>query len=97
MLTVWNRIRYSLYVPFYDHALRGFGGFRKRSIDSLDIKYRNKINVDLDALKLSRELVDLSMAPVIREEQLELEKFSDQANMDLIDFFKEYSFSFLLT
>lgn len=37
-LTTWNRIRYSVYAPFYDMALRGFGGHRKRSIDQLGIK-----------------------------------------------------------
>ena len=34
----WNRIRYTLYAPFYDLAARWFAGQRRRSIALLDLK-----------------------------------------------------------
>ncbi len=36
--TTWNRIRYTLYLPFYDLMVRSFDHLRKRSIGRLDIK-----------------------------------------------------------
>jgi phosphatidylethanolamine/phosphatidyl-N-methylethanolamine N-methyltransferase len=41
----WNRIRYSLYAPFYDLAARWFAAQRRRSIGLLDLKPDQKVVV----------------------------------------------------
>lgn len=39
----WNKIRYSIYAPFYDLIGNIFNDSRKRSIDNLDIKNGDKV------------------------------------------------------
>ncbi|MBI5605865.1 MAG: methyltransferase domain-containing protein [Deltaproteobacteria bacterium] len=69
----WNRIRYSLYAPFYDLAARWFAAQRRRSIELLDLKSEERVlivgagtGLDLEFLPndISIEANDITSAMV---------------------------------
>ena len=41
--TIWNKIRYTMYLPFYDLIAKSFDSLRKKSIGKLDIKDGEKV------------------------------------------------------
>ena len=60
---IWNKIRYTLYTPGYDLIGRYFKNSRKKSIDSLRIKSRDKVliigagtGLDLEFLPVDCEI-----------------------------------------
>ncbi len=66
-----------------------------KNIDELDEKYRKKFLDGLEALKLSRELVDLKKAPEFELERVDW-SYPVLPGMELIDFYKRFSFNSLL-
>lgn len=42
----WNRLRYTLYAPFYDLIVRRLGRGRRRAIELLDVKPGERVLID---------------------------------------------------
>ena len=66
-----------------------------QNLEKADEKIKKKIQGNLESLEISRQLVDLAHAPEIKEE-LHLEPFKNDVSGQLLDFFRELSFSSLL-
>ncbi len=70
-----------------DDILTGMGRSEER--------FKKKIESNMDSLKLSRELVDLAKVPEF-DLDYTAERFSDQVNNQLLDFYKRFAFTSLL-
>tara|TARA_R110000868_G_scaffold396971_2_gene669464 strand:- start:45223 stop:45831 length:609 start_codon:yes stop_codon:yes gene_type:complete len=97
----WNRIRYTIYRPFYDIIASYFRPFRKRSIDSLEIKPTDKVlilgagtGLDLEFLNGHEHIYAIDITPSMidkleKEAQflgLEVEtRVMDGSNLDFED------------
>lgn len=71
----WNRIRYTLYRPFYDLIAIYFHAFRKRSIESLQLKPDDKVlllgagtGLDLEFLKNQKYIYAIDITPSMIDE-----------------------------
>jgi len=65
------------------------------NIEQINEKLKKKIQENIELLKLSRKLVDLSDIPDIKT-QFNLEPFTDEISEKLLDFYREQSFNSLL-
>ena len=97
----WNRLRYTLYAPFYDLIVRRLGRGRRRAIELLDVKPGERVLIDgcgtgLDLELLPRDChitaIDITPAMVektrVRAEALGLTidaRVMDAAALDLED------------
>ena len=70
----WNKIRYTLYTPFYDTVARYFSDSRKKSIESLGIKNGDKVliigagtGLDLDFSPTGCEITATDITPSMVE------------------------------
>jgi len=79
--TAWNRVRYSLYAPFYDIVKNIFITSRKRSIELLQIKPGDKVlllgvgtGLDFDFLPKNCEITAVDVSPAM------LKKAKQKAN-----------------
>ncbi len=68
----WNKFRYSLYVPVYDAIGRWFAPYRRQSIDSLQIKPKQKVllvgagtGLDLEHIPHGAEIVATDLTPMM--------------------------------
>ncbi len=71
----WNRIRYTIYRPFYDLIAHYFHSYRKRSIEALNLKASNRIlilgagtGLDLEFLKNHERIYAIDITPSMVEE-----------------------------
>ncbi|MEQ9310446.1 MAG: class I SAM-dependent methyltransferase [Balneolaceae bacterium] len=71
----WNRIRYTLYRPFYDIIATFFHTFRKQSIESLELKPTDKVlilgagtGLDLEFLNDQEQIYAIDITPAMIEE-----------------------------
>ena len=69
----WNRLRYTLYAPFYDRVVR-FGRARRRSIELLDLQPGERVLIvgagtgaDLDYLPDTVEVTATDLTPAMVE------------------------------
>jgi len=72
MTNTWNKIRYSLYQPFYDVIAHYFRPFRKASIESLNIQPDEKVLVlgagtglDLEFLQGVESITAIDITPAM--------------------------------
>lgn len=77
----WNRIRYTIYQPFYDAIAKYFHPFRKLSIESLQLAPTDKIlilgagtGLDLEFLKDQKSVHAIDITPSM------IEKLSNRAD-----------------
>lgn len=70
----WNRIRYTLWAPVYDLAVRGFASKRRRSIELLDPKPGERVlivgagtGLDLDCIPAGPILTAIDLTPAMLE------------------------------
>lgn len=70
----WNRIRYTIYTPGYDSIARIFKDSRKKSIDSLQIQFGDKVliigagtGLDLEFLPADCEITATDLTPSMVE------------------------------
>ncbi len=66
----WNKVRYTLYRPFYDLIASYFKPFRKQSIQSLELKPSDRVlilgagtGLDLEFLKDQKEIYAIDITP----------------------------------
>jgi len=68
----WNRLRYRVYAPIYDLAVRPFRAARKRAIDGLDLESGDRVLIvgsgpgpDLDHLPDDIEVIAVDLTPAM--------------------------------
>lgn len=71
----WNRIRYTIYRPFYDLIAIYFHSFRKQSIESLNLKPDHKVlivgagtGLDLEFLTNQKSISAIDITPAMIDE-----------------------------
>lgn len=97
----WNRIRYTVYVPFYDAIVKLFAGQRRRSIELLNIQPGEKVlilgagtGLDLDYMPKGVSITAIDITPAMvnkirkRAENLGLQvdfRVMDGQNLEFAD------------
>lgn len=71
----WNRIRYTLYRPFYDLIADYFRSFRQQSVSSLQLNQEDKVlilgagtGLDLEFLKEQKNITAIDITPAMIDE-----------------------------
>ena len=106
--TTWNRLRYSLYAPFYNIIKPIFQGARKRSIELVSIKRAEKVllvgcgtGLDLEFLPKDCQITAIDLTPAMVEKsskvanKLGLEGSFKVMNAEELDF-KDASFDVII-
>lgn len=69
---LWNRLRYTVYTPFYNIIESTFSGFRKKAIEQLNIKTGDRIlilgagtGLDLDFIGKDAEVTAIDITPAM--------------------------------
>lgn len=70
----WNRVRYTLYAPFYDHIVARIASGRRRAIDLLDVKPGERVlisgcgtGLDLELLPRGCHITAIDITPAMVE------------------------------